>query len=430
MNAEPGPSFFAEKPRSSPFASRPLRLALLVLLASIVVWRVVVTQVPDLLALRGGDDAAAAALRWNGEHAPSLFERALQALRNGRRDDALRWLDETVRSNPADGRSYALIAQLRESQGDIKGAEAAMRAATAAAPRRTDVQEDAGAFWIRRGNVEQALQHFDVALTFQSEARARLFPALLSIAEAEQLRPAFGPLLARPVPWWPEFFAHAAAKATRLDTVRALHAMQADGPNELTPEALRAYLQRLQHEGLWLESYFAWLNSLGRGPLGTVGNLFNGSFELPISNLGFDWLVDSTPQVQLTVASTYGATGGKALRVSFAGPRVRYRHVRQYLLLGPGAYLAQGRVRPDGLQATHGLQWTIYCLDGKEALAASERFVGSDQWRRFSFTFTVPERDCAVQVIRLELAGRVPLDFEAKGSVWFDDLSVEERRID
>jgi hypothetical protein len=206
--------------------------------------------------------------------------------------------------------------------------------------------------------------------------------------------------------------------------------MQAAGPNEVTPAALRAYLQRLQGEGLWLESYFAWLNSLGRGPLGTVGNLFNGSFELPISNLGFDWLVDPAPQVQLTATSTFGATGGKALRVSFAGPRVRYRNLRQYLLLGPGAYIMQGRVRPDGLQATQGLQWVVYCLEGKEALAASERFVGSDQWRRFSFTFTVPERDCAVQIIRLELAGRVALDFEAKGAVWFDDLSVDQRRID
>jgi tetratricopeptide (TPR) repeat protein len=421
MNAEPRPSLPAKA---------PLRLALLGLLAAVVVWRVVDTQVPDLLALRGGDDAAAAALRWNGQHAPSLYARALQALRDGRQDDALRWLDAAVRNNPADGRSYALIAQIREAKGEIRAAEAAMRAATDAAPRRTDVQEEAGVFWIRRGNVERALQHFDVALAFHGEARARLFPVLMNIADAEQLRPAFAPLLAHPVRWWPEFFAHAARHAARIDTLRALHAMQADGPNELTQDALRAYLQRLQGEGLWLESYIAWLNSLGRGPLGTIGNLFNGSFELPMSNLGFDWIVDPAPQVQLTVASTYGATGGKALRVSFAGPRVQYRHLHQYMLLGPGAYVVQGRARPDGLQAIQGLQWAVYCLDGKEPLGTSERFVGADQWRRFSFTFTVPEVGCPVQVMRLELAGRVALDFEAKGAVWFDDLSVDQRRID
>jgi len=430
MNAEPGPSFLTARPRSSLFASRTLRLALLGVLAAVVVWRVIVTQVPDLLALKGGDDAATAALRWNGEHAPSLYAKALQALRDGKQDDALHWLEDAVRSNPADGRSYALIAQIREAAGDIPRAEAAMRAAAAAAPRRTDVQEEAGIFWIRRGNVEEALKHFDVALTFGTDARTRLFPVLLNIADADPLRPAFAPLLKRPLTWWPAFFAYAARNAQRLDTLRALHAMQADGPNDLTPEALRAYLQRLQNEGLWLESYFAWLNSLGRGPLGTIGNLFNGSFELPISNLGFDWIVDAAPQVQHTVASTYGATGGKALRVTFAGPRVRYRHLRQFLLLGPGDYTAQGRVRPDGLQATHGLQWTLYCLEGTEALATSERFVGSDQWRRFAFTFTVPAQGCPVQIIRLELAGRVPLDFEAKGAVWFDDLAIEQRRID
>jgi tetratricopeptide (TPR) repeat protein len=430
MSAEPRPSFLADPPRRSSFASTSLWLALLGLAAAIVAWRVVVTQVPDLLALRGDDDAAAAALRWNDRHAPSLYARALQALRDGRHDDALPWLEAAVRSNPADGRSYALIAQIREVRGEFDAADAAMRAATAAAPRRTDVQEDAGVFWIRRGNVAQALQHFDVALARPGEARARLFPVLLDIADSAELRPAFAPLLARPLPWWPEFFAHAARQAAQTDTLRALHGMQSEGPNELTPEALRVYLQRLQRDGLWLESYITWLNSLGRGPLGSVGNLFNGSFELPLSNLGFDWLIDPLPQVQLAVASTYGATGGKALRVSFAGPRVRFRHLRQPLLLGPGPYMVQGRVRPDGLQAVHGLQWVVYCLDGEEPLGRSERFVGTDQWRRFSFNFTVPDNGCAVQMIRLELAGRVPLDFEAKGSVWFDDLSVEQRRID
>jgi len=34
-----------------------------------------------------------------------------------------------------------------------------------------------------------------------------------------------------------------------------------------------------------------------------------------------------------------------------------------------------------------------------------------------------------VQMLRLELAGRSAVDFEARGAVWFDDLSIDREAI-
>ncbi len=221
--------------------------------------------------------------------------------------------------------------------------------------------------------------------------------------------------------------------APRLDTVRALYNLQSKGPNDATPDALRAYLDRLQHDGYWTESYFVWLNSLDSDQLKYVGNLFNGGFETPLSNLGFGWISKPAGFILVETAPTYGATGTKALHVLFRGPRVAFRHFGQYLMLPPGDYSLRGRVRPDELRTEGdegGVQWVIYCLSSTEPLAKSDRFVGTDQWRHFGVPFTVPAKDCSVQMVRMELAGRVSLDLEAKGGIWFDDMAIGQQTLE
>ena len=272
----------------------------------------------------------------------------------------------------------------------------------------------------------------DVVLTFGGSLREQIFPVLLNLAEDPATREiAHAKLLKQRITWWPQFFNYAAAKATNIETLRALFQMQTGGPNAVTTEGLRAYLQRLQRENLWIESYLVWLNHLRKDQLNAVGNLFNGGFEEEISNLGFDWIVTPASQVVVDTATTYGATGHKALRVVFRGPRIQFQHVHQYLMLDPGTYALHGRVRPENLEDIRGpamvhlLRW-----QHNSAHAHSERFTGTDHWQHFTVQFQIPVQGCTVQMLRLELAGRSALDFEAKGVIWFDDLSIARQKID
>jgi len=397
--------------------------------ASLLAWRILVINLSDFFLQDDSTNAAAYALRWDDTHARGLFMMGLESAQKNPAE-SLRYLDTAVRRNPAEGRSYVIIGRIKENQGDLTAAEQAMMIASQMSPRRTDVQQEVSAFWMRRGNVVRAMEHLNVVLTFCDSPRPIVFPDLLRLAENPATRAAYVPLLQQPVTWWSQFFSYAAENAVQVETLRALFEMQAKGPNTATADGLRAYLKRLQREGFWTESYFVWLNSLRKDQLGNIGNLFNGSFEEPISNLGFDWIVEPAGQVLAEAAPTYGTTGSKALRIIFRGPRVQYRHLSQHLVLEAGIYTLRGRARPESLDAVHGVQWSIYCLGQREPLASSERFTGTDQWRHFSTQFTVPNSGCPVQLARLELAGRATLDFEAKGTVWFDDMSIERQHID
>lgn len=395
--------------------------------AAVLAWRIVVINTSDHHAGGGRADDIMAALKWDPGHPNALLADAMRVAQADPQRTAAQ-LRAAIRANPADGRSYALLAGTLEQQGDLAGAARTFRIASDMAPRRTDVQGEAGAFWMRRGDLVRAMAHWNVVLTFEHDVRDRLFPGLLRLAENPGSHKAFAPLLQQELLWWPQFIDYAAKHATRLDTLRGLFRLQSKGPNEASFETLRAYLGRLQRDGYWEESYFVWLNSLDKGRIRAVGNLFNGGFDEPLTNLGFDWIVDKIDPVLVETAATYGVTGSRALHVVFRGPRVQYRHVRQFMMLTPGTYVLRGRVRPESLEAAQGVQWATYCVGRSEPLAATERFTGTDQWRHFGVAFTV-RSDCAVQMVRLELAGRIALDFDARGAVWFDDLSIERQTV-
>ena len=405
-------------------------LALLGLVAALLAWRIFVTNMSELHIQSEDKGAAPLALSWDRTNAQALFS---EGVRIAKADpaQAITYLAAAVRSNPTDGPTYAAIARLKEEGGDLAGAEQAMQAAAQMAPRRVDVQLEAARFWFRRGDIARAMKHMDVVLTFGGSLREQIFPDLLKLAEDPATREiAHAKLLKQRIAWWPQFFNYAAAKATSVETLRALFQMQADGPNAVTTEGLRVYLQRLQRENLWIESYLVWLNNLRKDQLNVIGNLFNGGFEEKISNLGFDWIITPASQVIVDTASTSGATGHEALRVVFRGPRIQFQHVHQYLMLDPGAYSLHGRVRPDNLETSEGIQWSIYCVGNAKALAHSQRFTGTDHWQHFTTQFQIPAQDCAVQMLRLELAGRSALDYEAKGAIWFDDISIARQKKD
>ena len=56
-------------------------------------------------------------------------------------------------------------------------------------------------------------------------------------------------------------------------------------------------------------------------------------------------------------------------------------------------------------------------------LGESERFLGTNEWRDFGFEFRVPE-SCALQQVRLVIAGIGPAEQKATGDAWFDRMVV------
>ena len=386
--------------------------ALSIVVALVLVWRVVVVGTE---ALREGGLAAS--------------REDLQAPLETEAPD-LRWRAKLAH-NPTDYVAMVMQSLELERQGRMADARAAMSEATHLAPTNRQTLLQAAAFYLRAGDEPQALAALRRAADLYPD-RGRIWPVLVAELDAGRHEDYFAGVARDNPEWWPEFFAEACQSAKNVDALQRIFATRATAGTVSIGER-RCLIDRLQREKRWASAYQAWLNSLPAEQRQRVGYVFNGRFELPISNLGFDWTLPAPEGVNVDAQPVAGATGRRALRVEFVNMRWGGPPVRQYLMLFPGRYRFEGRGRADGLETWLGVQWGLYCLaeSGTELqLARSDRFLGSTEWEEWREDFTVPG-DCPVQVLRLELANPrrdadTPGDVAARlrGTVWFDDFRV------
>ncbi len=335
--------------------------------------------------------------------------------------------------NPADATAVLALALDLERQGRRDEATEATRAALRLAPADPRVLISAAGFFLRSGDEVQALASFrraaDVA---PGDPNDIVVQALVAGLDTGRHREFFAGVARANPAWWPGFFRRACMQVANAGTVAALLSARAEVA-VAAPDEWHCVIGRLQREGQWARAHQLWLNSLPLEHRQRIGHVFNGGFELPLSNAGFDWIVPPQDGVVVAAEPTDGMTARRALSVTFVGKGFGEPPVHQYLLLARGRHRLEGRVRAE-LDSWLGLRWGIYCRDAPgrapRQLATSDRVVGSTQWKAFGAEFVVPG-DCPVQLLRLELADPgagasvpAPSAVRIKGRAWFDDLRI------
>lgn len=394
--------------------SRAAAAILLLLLGLVVGWRVIVA------GLAAAADPSGAAARLRGPPA------------GGAEANAATWRAQLA-GDPADHVALAMLARTREADGDVAGARAAMDAALRLAPADRQTLLEAGAFHLRSGDLPQAMAALRRAVDLHADVRAKVWPVLVALLDTGRLDAQFADIARDDPQWWPAFIGHACAGARDADAVhRLLDARTRAGTTHAAER--RCVVDRLQRDGRWPQAYQAWLNGLSAADRARVGYVYNGDFERPLTDAGFDWRIVPQEGVLVGVQDTSGAGGHRALRVEFANKRWSGPPVQQTLLLAPGRYRFEGRARVQRLSSWLGVQWGIQCPSGHGAgprqLARAGPFLATSAWEAWQIEFRVPA-DCPVQVVRLELANprrddATPGDVAARldGSAWFDDLRI------
>jgi len=399
-------------------------------LSLLLVWRIAAVGMSQHLAelAVGGDPGAAQkALAWHGSHPDALLRHAQE---NAAQDASAAAAQARAAYLASPSQPQPLLALARSATPDTapETAEAYIRLATQLAPASGNVAVQGADYWLRRGDLAKAMGHWSRALEAEPSQSKTLFPILLRIAEDPQGRSFFADAVRNPPRWWTPFFSEVARRALDLETVRALYALRRDAATSPLPEDERnAYIARLQREGQATEAYLAWVNGLDETRRRHLGLLFNGGFEVDLTDAGFDWRRARLKGSIISTAKTYGTEGERSLHLLFQGTQGPFRHLTQDLYVQPGHYRLLGKVRPDGLKGTGGLQWAVRCGPSAAPVATSERFLGSGQWRDFSFSFELPPACEAPQLVLVSVGER-PSDHDLSGAIWFDTLKLRATR--
>jgi tetratricopeptide (TPR) repeat protein len=342
-------------------------------------------------------------------------------------------LRKRLAKNPGDALALLLLALELERQGKREEAGAAMGTAARLAPADPQALLLIAGYFLRTGEETAALSTLRRALdSAPAEVSIKIWPVFTAALVSGRHQKYFDAMARENAPWWPEFFRHACARAVPANAVQAVFAVRVTA-GLATVDERQCLIDRLQRDGQWTNAYLLWLNGLPPEQRKRVGYVFNGDFEAPLSNSGFDWRVPPQESTIVSAEPGDGVSGKRGLNVAFTSQRYGGPPVYQTLLLEPGKYQLEGKAKA-ALEAWLGMQWGVYCLDAAgratRQLARTDPFTGTTRWREFRYEFAVPV-DCPAQLLRLELAnpkqgaaGPADVAIRLKGKLWFDDIRV------
>lgn len=349
----------------------------------------VILQSLALVVRRSDPERSYALAPWDGRTAAALSERLSgpdASAADHKRAAALAL--SALRQDPTTVQAAATLGLDAASRGDLIGTRRWFSYSQQLSRRDLRTQIWAIEEAVGKGNVGDALRHYDIALRTSRAAADVLFPVLSSALADVGVRSAAASLLATHPIWGDQFIAYAADHGDDpLSIAQLFHQLSARHALNIDDQARVDLVQRLIQAGhvnaAW--NYYA---SFRRGA--KREDVRNPQFRETISpSAPFDWTTASDSGISAVI-------GGGALEFNApasAGGLI----VRQLQVLPMGKYRLQGSDAEID-QPDDGLPyWQVTCLDGRVLgrilVTNSSRSAG-----RFSGNFAVPAL-CPVQQI-------------------------------
>lgn len=391
--------------------------------ALVLAWQIAILAVADYYALSQPETA----LAWKPGHTEALvqlLEREAPKATDLSQKEALAEVASYVLiGNPLNSTPFRMVALAAEESGDADRARLLMKTAAHRTRRDTLTQMWLADENLFAGDYAGAMENIDAILRVWPDMRETLLPVMSELALERESGDALIAALEENPPWRAGFLTQMPVQHEDPSELQTFYAALIAGPAPPTTEELRAFLQALVNSGDAKLAQAVWQRTLPDDAQSQPNDIQNGGFERPVSGLPFDW---NLGHVRGASAELVEGENGGALRVAFYNTKVPFRHVHQVLLLDAGSYRLVGSVKAN-LQNERGMTWAVSCTAGSDLeLGRTDRMRGSIPWSNFDMVFNVPEQaGCEAQLLRLELAARIPAEQDASGSIWFDDMRIE-----
>ena len=280
---------------------------------------------------------------------------------------------QTLRSDPLSAAAYQFLGMVAD---DVESTRSFM---LASANRSRHI---AGAhFWLlndalNRHDYADALEYADLLLRTRPDLSAYVMPHLVHVTGAIEGFPLVVDALIKRPGWRSSFF-KALQTDSRGSTLMPKLMMTLKKSGDLpTSQELAPYLDTLIREGHADLAYNAWLQLRPEAQSNDVDWLANGNIENAPSGLPFDWRI--APGLN-AVAELIPAADGGLLHFEFGSGRVSFPEVSQVVVLGPGRYRLEGKLRGK-IVAKRGLRWQLICASGSHSkLAETDMLMGETQ---------------------------------------------------
>lgn len=375
----------------------------------------------------------AASLRF--PNSPRIYHRLAEAEMAGAVDDqklipsALKHAERAVGLSLWDFKSRRLLGGLQELNGDQENAEKSLRAAVKLAPNHAETNWALANILLRRGKLNESLEHFRMATRTNEDLLPLAFD-LLQQSSGGDLNTLTAMVGKDPSAQLSlvQFFLDQSMTAEALNIFRGV-----DRDAKLTSPKSAAFIKSLMAAGQFETARNIWLDliSSSNDPSKQSGGLiWNGGFEADsVVNLDhFDWTIAPTEYARMGIDTKVARNGSRSLKIAFAGRDTTklLGEVRQLVVLRPGArYRLECYAKAGELLTPEGPRIAVI---GTGGVIASSQPVMEDatDWRRLVIDFVAPA-DSSPKFVGVVRVPRFSYDDPTRGVVWFDDFTLTQQ---
>lgn len=404
----------ARKERTSSLMAELPRYGI-VAAAVVLAWQVVRTPVEERAP-------PAVAIRLSPTSPLVLRRAAEEELAAGRMENARSLAAESLTRDPFSARALRVLG-LTYARSDENGRADDLLTLAG----NWSLRDDPAHAWLvehrlRQGQFGSAFAHADTLARRRADLHPELFRLFVVAADSSpQGLTALASLLARTPPWRDAFLEHLHGIPEGDSLLGSLALSLRAGEGRFTDIELAHLYLKWAGEGR--TAGLKYLRSqLGRPSLDKL--IQDGSFSGPPAPAPFAWVMAPAPGLTADITADETNEDNQALRVQFRGLN-RNEVSYQLLLLEPGRYQLQGRIRVQEGSGELPLAWTIACVESTEVLADLPIVapVDNDQqsWVSFDRTLVVPATRCTGQWLRLVTR---PGDRRTTAVAWTDDLRL------
>ncbi|WP_103727360.1 hypothetical protein [Novosphingobium sp. HII-3] len=369
-----------------------VRVVLALLLAAIAFFGIARTTA---YALREKDLALAHVMAPSDGRITALKAETL--LQSGVTADNVRTIErfavQALRQDPTAVAAASALGIIKQTRGDAAGAQRMLAYAERLSRRHLQTQLWAIEEAVAKGDISQALRHYDIALRTSRQAPDLLFPVLeKSIADPTVRAALVRTLAARPA-WSTSFLDHIAGtapdQAATAELYVALHRIGVEASQGAQAEVIDTLIARGNHDAAW-QLYREIRPSARRD------RARDPRFALLLDHpTPFDWVPVNGTGISSSIQRNNDAGLFDFVVSSGVGGVV----LSQRQLLAPGVYHLKGHSIGIDLPEDARPYWALACGDGEER--GNVDVPNSDQAGGFFTGQLIVPADCPVQTLML-----------------------------
>lgn len=304
---------------------------------------------------------------------------------------------KALEGQPINPKALRLLGYIEDAGGNSAKAEAYVRMAAKLSRREAGAQ-----LWLieasaRKGDIQQTLVHYDIALRTKPDTQTVLFPRLVNAIEDPEIRAALKPYIRSENGWGPSFLSFAISNSKDLPVLARL-ILETDGlsdPDEAQVQEV-ALIGRLVSERYFAEARQIFLQMPGAQASRASSAAFDASDrDARFGAIG--WQLTNDPDA----GGGFADNGNRVALSVFANSSTTRPVATKLLFLKPSNYILEIKVSNIDRGSGGFLRWELRCPDtaGGKILWSVDSATPSLKAR-----FNIPS-GCPVQYLNLIASG-------------------------